>query len=133
VHEFSVAANLVDLAVAEARRVGAIRVTDVRCRIGELCHINGRMLADAFRIARENTLCAAAQLHIEKVPVRAACTMCRREFPVRNWKWRCPHCGRSGRFAGGGDDLELTSIEVEMNDENTGRAENPAAQRAGRL
>jgi hydrogenase nickel incorporation protein HypA/HybF len=113
VHELSVVQSLLDVALAEARRAGAARVTRLHCRIGELCQIDHRLLVEAFELLRPGTLCESAELHVEKTFLRAHCSRCGRDFDVRNWQWRCPGCGEEGSALGGGDELELTSIEAE--------------------
>ncbi len=120
-HEFTIAENLVAAATAEAGRVGALRVVAIDCRIGELRQVDDLLLSEAFSLASEGTACRGASLRLEKVPLKAACATCGREFPVRNWEWMCPACGTEGRLLGGGDELELTSIEVETHGNNSSR------------
>lgn len=127
-HELTIATNLVSAACDEARRIGATRVTAVRCRIGELRRIDDELLREAFAAASEGTPCAAARLHVQKVPLRAWCPVCRDDFPVRQWDWSCPRCGREGDLLGGGSELELRSIDVEIQDEHPGCPEAVAAK-----
>lgn len=113
-HELSIVQSLLDVALAEARRAGAARVTRLNCRIGELRQIDDRLLVEAFELLRPGTLCDTAELCVEKTFIRARCSGCGREFDVRNWQWRCPACGEEGSALNGGDELELTSIEAEI-------------------
>lgn len=110
-HEFAIARALVDLACEQARAAGLSRVSRVNCRVGVLRQIEPDMLRDAFDVARTDTACEAAALGIESVALRAKCPHCRRAFTVESWDWQCPDCGTVGEPAGGGDELELTSIE----------------------
>jgi hydrogenase nickel incorporation protein HypA/HybF len=112
-HEFSIVQSLLDVAVAETRRAGAQRVLRLNCRIGELRQINESLLREAFELLSRGTLCENAELCVEKTFMQARCRACERLFEVHNWNWRCPDCGGDGSLAGGGDELELTSIEAE--------------------
>lgn len=110
-HEFSIARALVDLACEQARSAGLCCVTRVKCRIGVLRQIEPDMLDDAFRAAGAGTSCDAAELAVESMPLRAACTTCQWEFEILNWDWDCPVCGATGEPIGSGDELELTCIQ----------------------
>jgi len=112
-HELSLARALVELAAEHAARAGAVRVTRLIGRIGALRQIDDALIQEAFDVAREGTVCAAAALEIERVPLRAHCAQCRHEFVVENWRWNCPECQRVGAPLPGGDELELVSIEAE--------------------
>jgi len=127
-HEFSIAMNVVSAACEEAGRAGAVRVNVVRCRIGELRQIDPQLMRQAFAAAGERTLCAAADLQIESVPMRAWCGACGEPFPVRAWEWTCPRCGGEGDSLGGGDELELCSIDVETDDEHSNRPQAASAK-----
>lgn len=112
-HELSIACSLVQLAEARAQRAGAKRVTRLNCRIGALRQIEDELMRGAFDCARQGTLCREAELVIEKIPLRAHCSRCRRPFAVDQWNWNCPICGADGQPLPGGDELDLTSIDVE--------------------
>lgn len=122
-HEFSIAQGLIDAATSAARQAGARSVTVLRCRIGIMRQVDDRLLTEAFELAREGGLCSAAVLDIEKVPLRAQCAACDKPFDVDDWNWRCPTCGAESRGLVGGDELELTAIEAEVDDEDTRAAE----------
>lgn len=113
-HEVAIAQALVEVASAEAARAGAARVTRVTCRIGALCQVEEHMLALAFEAARRGTRCAAASVRIEKSPLRARCPACGGDFVIQRWDWICPACGGEGVVQPGGDELELVSIDAEV-------------------
>ncbi len=104
-------------AEAEARRVGATRITRLHCRIGALRQVDGDLLREAFELARGGTLCSAAELTVERTHLLADCPGCHTPFPIIDWQWNCPTCGSHGINAAGGDELELLSLEAEVPDE----------------
>lgn len=118
-HELAVARSLVDSADREARRHGARAVLCVRCRIGVLRQVDSWLLQEAFNVARQGTLCEASRLSIEKMDLNAACQKCDVRFRLQGGRWNCPVCGAEGVDVSGGEELELTSIDVEADDELT--------------
>lgn len=115
-HEFTLAAELIDAACGEAQRVGARRIQRLRCRVGVLRQVDEWLLREAFGIARLTTPCESAELEIQIVSMRAICAQCEESFAVQNWDWRCPRCGGDGSAPSGGDELELVSIDVDLDD-----------------
>jgi hydrogenase nickel incorporation protein HypA/HybF len=128
VHEFSIAQSLVDAAVTEARLHGASRVTKLSCRIGALRQVDDWLIREAFAIAREGTICATCELAVETTYMQAMCPACNVRFAVRNWEWRCPTCMANGEEPAGGDELELTSVELELPDGDNRSPERVRAQ-----
>lgn len=113
-HETAIAHSLVELAATAARAHGAGRVTCVRCRVGTMRQIDEAMLRDAFEMVAQGGPCATATLAVEQAPLRATCSHCGIAFGVDGWQWACPSCGRIGAVDGGGDELELVSIDAEV-------------------
>jgi hydrogenase nickel incorporation protein HypA/HybF len=122
-HEFSIARSMVEAACEEARRIGATRITLVRCRIGTLRYADDWLMREAFEVAKLETLCSTAGLAIEKAYMQAACPQCRTRFAIRDWDWSCPDCGAIGEDAAGGDELELLSFDAEVPDERARAAQ----------
>lgn len=116
-HEFAVARNLVEVAVDEAGRAGARRVTRVHCRIGPLRQLETALLREAFDAAAAETLCAGAVLEIARTPMMARCAACRHAFSVDGGGWACPCCGAPDATLTGGDELELVSLEAQVDDQ----------------
>jgi len=113
-HELSIAQSLLEAAVAEAERAGAVRVTRIGCRIGAMCYVNAELLREAFEMLRGETVCAEAELEVAKSTLQAACPSCQHRFDVLDWNWQCPRCSSWAAAIAGGDELELTSIEAEV-------------------
>lgn len=111
---------MVEAACSEALRIGSNRVTKVLCRIGSLRQVDDSLMREAFDFVKGGTICAAAELTIEKKHMEATCPQCRVRFAVRDWDWSCPTCGAFGEDAAGGDELELVSLEAEVPDERAG-------------
>jgi hydrogenase nickel incorporation protein HypA/HybF len=112
VHEYSIVRALLDTVEQQARARRAIAVRKLTVRIGELSGVEPRLLASAFGIFRESTVCAGAELVIVASPTAWACPRCR--APVeRGGILSCDRCGAPARLEGG-DEILLEQIEMEV-------------------
>jgi len=112
VHEYSIVGALIEQVDATARSRGAIAVRRVCVRLGELSGVDRDLLATAYEVFRERTVCADAALSIEPVSARWECSRCGCELR-RHGALRCGVCGSAARLAQG-DEILLTRIEMEV-------------------
>jgi hydrogenase nickel incorporation protein HypA/HybF len=114
VHEYSIVAALVDRVQRELDAHPGAIVRKLRVRIGELAGVEIDLLRTAFETFRERSVCADADLDIERVPAVWQCTRCK--LPIAAGAvLRCPGCGRPAELAAG-DDIILERIEMEVCD-----------------
>ena len=111
-HEYSVVSALLDRVEAEARSRSATTVKRIRVRIGELSGIEPDLFATAFATFREKTICANAELQIDRVETRWSCAACGRRFQAGE-ALSCEPCGLPARLEGG-DEIMLDQIEMEV-------------------
>ena len=111
-HEYSIVQSLIDRVEVEARAQQAISVQRVRVRIGELAGVDPELLASAYAIFREHTICGAADLEIRTVEAHWVCPQCDRLLE-KGAILRCPVCEVPARLAGG-DEIMLDQIELEV-------------------
>jgi hydrogenase nickel incorporation protein HypA/HybF len=112
VHEYSIGQALMERIEAEASARGATAVHRVRITIGEVAGIEPELLASAFDILRERTICQHAVLDIARVPARWSCPAC--TIPIQAGDvLRCPACGEAARLVGG-DEIVLAQLEMEV-------------------
>ncbi|HEX7831012.1 MAG TPA: hydrogenase maturation nickel metallochaperone HypA [Thermoanaerobaculia bacterium] len=110
-HEYSIVQSLVDsVAAAVGNQDAAVQRVDVA--IGELAGVDCTLLATAFEVFREGTLCAHATLTIDRITARWECTRCEGEV-ARGGFLRCPACNAPARLATG-DEIVLQRIELEV-------------------
>lgn len=130
-HELSIACNLVEIVEEAARAAGAVRVTRVRLRLGDLAGVVEDALRFSFPVAAQGTLAEGAELVIERVPVRVFCSQCNAERTLTPpFVYRCPECGASRLRLLQGRELQVESIEIEENHDET--AHPRAAQSSAR-
>lgn len=111
-HEYSVGQALMDRIEAEAAAHGATAVHRIRLRIGDLSGVEPDLLASAFSILKERTVCEHATLDIERVAARWVCPACAAEI-LPGAILRCLACGAAARLSGG-DEIVLAQLEMEV-------------------
>jgi hydrogenase nickel incorporation protein HypA/HybF len=112
VHEYSLIQSLMERVEAEARERNALAIRRLRVRVGELSGVEPELLATAYEIFRAGTLCAQAELDIERVPARWACRRCGAAV-VSGGILQCPSCGEPAALVEG-QDIVLERIELEV-------------------
>jgi hydrogenase nickel incorporation protein HypA/HybF len=110
VHELSVSSAIVDTVVrhAEGRRVTAVHV-----KLGHLRQVAPASLAFYFELVARETVCEGARLDQELVPAALRCEDCAHAWELDMPFFRCPQCGSAAVTIESGEELEVTSIEVE--------------------
>jgi hydrogenase nickel incorporation protein HypA/HybF len=111
-HELGVAQGILDLVQNHVPAGQAAHVRAVTVRVGALSGIVADSLEFCFSAIVAGTPYGGASLSIERVPTRALCNGCAREFAIDGLVFRCPHCdGPSIRLVSG-DELQVTSVEL---------------------
>jgi hydrogenase nickel incorporation protein HypA/HybF len=112
-HEFSIMQSALNEALREARLAGAVRVHEIRLRIGVLSGVVPDSLRFAFEALTPGTSAEGAVLTIDEVPARFWCAKCRQEFVSANLYAECPACQSPSGELRAGRELELSSMEVD--------------------
>lgn len=112
-HEYSLMAALMERVEEEASSRRALAVHRVTVRIGELSGVEPDLLASAFEIVRAGTICAGAELGIERVAARWVCPACGGVIDPAKAGPRCGPCGQPATLAAG-DEILLGQIELEV-------------------
>jgi hydrogenase nickel incorporation protein HypA/HybF len=123
VHELSIAQSILETAVSHAECHNAARITRIRIRVGRLRQVVPALLADAFDLAKRGTLAAEATLDATYSGMRLDCAVCGRHTDLDTWAFECPNCGSADIKLDGGDELELTSLDLEIPDDDCGLEE----------
>ncbi len=113
-HEMGIAQSVIDMAIGEAERKNARAVLRVSLAIGELSGVDTESLRFCFECLKKDTLLDNATLEIDYRRRRHQCPSCLREFEVANHDSSCPHCLCQETQFLGGDELELSQLELEV-------------------
>jgi hydrogenase nickel incorporation protein HypA/HybF len=117
-HELAIAESIVEGVTRHAQECRAQRVTSVRVQIGEASGIVSDSLAFSFElIATMEPLLSGAKLVIERVPHRARCRHCNKEFDVIHFIAQCPTCETWGADIISGTELRVLDMEIETGKE----------------
>lgn len=112
-HELSLALELIELASAEAHRLGGVRVVSLRVRAGPLSGVVHDALRFSFDVATVGTAIEGARLEIEPENVVVWCGACAQARELTSaLNRRCPVCAEPTPELIRGDTLELTALEV---------------------
>ena len=112
-HEYSLVQSLVDRVEAEAAKRRAVAVHRLRVRVGELSGVDPELLETAYLTFREGTICAKAELTLERVAATWSCPRCGARIR-KGAALTCAACGVPARLDDGGDALTLNGIEMEV-------------------
>ena len=111
-HELGIANEILDIALSEADRHAARKVTSIRIRVGVLRAVEPENLSFLFEHLARGTPAEGAPLEIVTEPVRVECEACGvSETPAIAWE--CPRCKGSRVSVSGGDSLSVLSLDVD--------------------
>jgi len=116
-HELAVTESILNIALDHAQRSGAVRVTDLYLVIGQLSSIVDDSVQFYWDIVSNETICAGAQLHFERIPAQMKCLDCDHGYAISHGLEACPQCGSFRVRVHAGEEFRLESIEVEMAEE----------------
>lgn len=111
-HELGVANEILDVALSEANRHAAKKVTSIRLRVGVLRAIEPENLSFLFGHLARGTPAEGARLEIVEEPIRIECAACG-VSEARSFTFECPRCKGSGVSVTGGDSLSILSLDIE--------------------
>lgn len=117
-HELSIITALLDVVTREGAQRGVQRITRLNCRVGCLRQADPSMMQDAFAAARVGTLAETATLVVAIDGMILDCRNCGVRSQLGGWQFDCPICGSTEVGLTGGDELELTSMEGEVGDDD---------------
>lgn len=111
--EAKIASAIVEVAHAEAACLGGARLLRIGVNVGADCDIDISSLNDALRVTCKGTDMEHVTFHLILRPRRNFCHHCGCEFTSSCMVADCPRCASSDLELVGGDDLEISFIEVE--------------------
>ena len=124
-HEFSIAANLVEKLSQFVRENPDKKVREVRLEIGELSHIEHDQLRFCYEAITKETPLEGANLKIDKVDAFVECPHCSYRGRPKYWDdilagapvvtFQCPSCGETVEETQG-KECAIKSIKVSQNE-----------------
>ncbi len=112
-HELSVTESIISICLKHAYMNNANRIKKINITLGELTGIVDQCVTFYWDMLAKDTIAADAELCFTKVPVRAKCTSCGKEFRVKEYDLTCPRCGNQKADLLSGREFQVDSIEIE--------------------
>lgn len=111
-HELSIVARILDMALDVSRRNGDATVERVWVDIGALRQVVPEIMSFAFEAASRGTRAENAVFEWCEVPAEIVCENCETKFGPQEPIWLCPECGAGGGYIVHGDELVLRSVTL---------------------
>lgn len=112
-HELAITEGIMEAAVPAAQAAGAVKIIEIRLKIGELSGVFPEYIEEYFGIVSRGTIAEGAKLTVSRIPIGIKCPDCGYEGVIRNKKIRCPECGGTDFKIISGREYYVDSLEVE--------------------
>ena len=110
-HEMSIALSIVKIAEEEARKARVKHFAAIDMEIGTLAGIEFDALDFVWEAAVQQTVLEKAEKRIIKIPARARCGECEKEYSLEFIHDNCPECGSFLKAILQGKELRIKSLE----------------------
>lgn len=111
-HEQSIVASLLSMALEDARKDNARRIVSIRLVVGELTGVEKDAVSFYFGFMAENTIASGASLEFNYTKAQLRCRDCDILFPRNRLEFNCPECNGKAIEIIGGRELYIESMEI---------------------
>lgn len=116
-HEFGLVMEMVALAESELQRAGCVacetRIKQLNLTVGKLSGASPEAMRTAFTVISRSKGWSGAELVISEPCAECICHTCGLRREISELVFECPDCGNLICEIKGGQELQLTSIDVE--------------------
>jgi hydrogenase nickel incorporation protein HypA/HybF len=91
-HELSVTESILEIALRHAQESKASRILNLYLVVGQLSSIVDDSVQFYWDMISQETICAGARLHFERVPATLTCLDCSQTYTLDGELTVCPHC-----------------------------------------
>jgi len=111
-HEQSIVASLLFMALEDAKKDNARRIISIKLVVGELTGVEKDAVSFYFGFMAKNTIAAGASLEFNYTKAQLRCRDCDIIFPREKLKFNCPECHKKAIEIVGGRELYIESIRI---------------------
>ncbi len=121
-HELSIVYGMISGVAEAAQQNHARQVKTVTLRLGALAGVVEDALLFSYDLATKGTMLEGSKLVVHRLPVIIHCPTCQadQELPGTQ-SFRCPACGTPSGDIRQGRELEIESMEIEVDDDHADR------------
>ena len=112
-HEMALTESIVEIALEEARKQGARKVTRVFLDVGALSCVVPEALEFCFSAVANGTAAEGAKLEIERIAGAGWCLDCEKTVALAERFDACPECGGARVRMTAGDELRVREMEID--------------------
>jgi hydrogenase nickel incorporation protein HypA/HybF len=112
-HELSIVASLLSLALKKAGQAGARKIVGIDLVVGDYTGVEEDAVNFYFGFLSKDTIAAGAAIHCAHVPGQLRCRDCDILFPLQKHEYRCPRCEGKRVEIVGGRELYIENMKVE--------------------
>jgi len=113
-HELSVTESILSTAIKYAEKHNARSVTDIYLIIGSLSNLVDESIQFYWDIISKGTICKKAKLHFNNIKAEIECQNCKNRYHLIHDLEPCPQCASMNIKVISGDEFNMDSIEIEM-------------------
>jgi hydrogenase nickel incorporation protein HypA/HybF len=112
-HEMGIASSVLDAVRLEGAKYPGAKPSRVGLRIGEWAGVDVASLRFCLDVLIAGSELAGLDVEVDYRLRRNLCSHCGSEFPVRDYKFECPHCACEVTSPVSGTELDVAYIELE--------------------
>ena len=112
-HELPITQSILNIALSEAKKNNAAKVTKIKIALGVMCGMVPECIQEYFNLISEDTIAYKAELVFRKIPVTFRCAECGEEFSCDRIRFRCDKCGSNRVKMLSGREFYVESIDIE--------------------
>lgn len=111
-HEQSIVASLLSMALEDAKKNNAKRVIKIKLVVGELTGVEKDAVNFYFGFMAKGTLAEGTSLEFNYTKPQLRCRGCDIIFPRDRLEFNCPNCNKKAVELVGGRELYIESMEI---------------------
>ena len=111
-HEQSIVASLLSMAVEDAKKDSARRIISIKLVVGELTGVEKDAVSFYFGFMAKNTIAGGATIDFNYTKAQLRCRECDILFPRESLEFNCPECNGKAIEIVGGRELYIESMEI---------------------
>lgn len=121
-HELSIVYGIISASTEAAEKERATQIKTVTLRLGALAGVVEDALQFSYDIATKGTMLDGSTLVVHRLPVVIHCAACQQDRELSGIQsFRCPVCETPSFDLRQGRELEIESLEIEVDDDNPDR------------